>query len=125
MIRRSYKGDTCLDYLTAKQPLTQLCTCSTSLFVLSRRHANMSRAEKQSLVALPRRTVHKNLEDSGELADLSLPGTFSRRTALKSLGGLILMLSGVSCASSSSPPTSIPRSEEHTSELQSHVNLVC
>src|SRR5690242_20994112 len=28
-------------------------------------------------------------------------------------------------APTSSPPASTPRSEEHTSELQSHVNLVC
>src|SRR4051812_49985457 len=31
----------------------------------------------------------------------------------------------VACRGSSTPSTAPPRSEEHTSELQSHVNLVC
>src|SRR5690606_41758222 len=49
-----------------------------------------------------------------------------RKTAASKVCILLLMMSAAGCASKSSLPVTMqPRSEEHTSELQSRENLVC
>src|SRR6266571_5423457 len=70
---------------------------------------------KMSLTS--RMTAHKQAEDggaAGEAVRISGPGERSASADVSSLATAGYQIAGPS-----------PRSEEHTSELQSHVNLVC
>src|SRR5260370_16059726 len=92
---------------TASSPRREMRSAPTSAMV---------RAHAERVAATPPSREEDTMSDHAN--DPKRPGSVDRRTFLKPAGA-----AGAAAVIASRLPA--PRSEEHTSELQSHLNLVC